>query len=83
MKEEEILEEVDYYDKLPVIYWKEILQEGPKNVYNRRPAKMHRTMTFRTAARWIEKIVGVLMDKIEFVGAPLADWTPRQLLTSK
>jgi hypothetical protein len=68
LTDREILEGVDYYDKLPVIYWKEILQENPKNHYNRRPARMHRTLNLHAALWWIEKLLGIPMDRIQFTG---------------
>ena len=55
------------FDKLPVIYWNEILQVQwhSGNPYRRRPAKMHRTLKLSTAAWWIEKCFGIPMQQID------------------
>jgi hypothetical protein len=58
----------EQFDKLPVIYWKEILQETPKNHYNMRPARMHNTLSLVNARWWIEKLLGIPREKIQFVG---------------
>jgi hypothetical protein len=57
------------YDKLPVIYWKEILGEIRKGVYTRRPRRMHATLKLDSARWWIQKLFGIPRQAIQFVEA--------------
>jgi hypothetical protein len=71
--DEILLKGEESYYKLPVIYWKEILQEQPKGVWNRRPAKMHKTLNLYGATVWIERCFGIPREKIQFVGVDERD----------
>jgi hypothetical protein len=54
------------YDKLPVIYWKEILGANHPP-YKRRPRIMHRTMNLHSLCWWIEKLFGLPRQSLRFV----------------
>jgi hypothetical protein len=68
-----LTDDADYYE-LPVVNWKEILGETRKNVFTRRPRTMHATLKLRSAAMWIERLLGIPVHKIEFVGVTPDEW---------
>src|SRR5262245_13284077 len=58
------------YDKLPVIYWKEILGCDAANnpsKYTRRPRMMHRTLNLGSLCWWVEKLFGLPRQSLRFV----------------
>jgi len=54
------------YDKLPVIYWKEILGANHPP-YKRRPRMMHRTLNLGSLCWWVEKLFGLPRQSLRFV----------------
>ena len=62
------------YYELPIVNWKEILGEKNKCEYTRRPRTMHSTLKLKSAAVWIERLLGIPIHKIEFVGVDVDEW---------